>query len=159
MIAAVAAAARLDPVLGLSCPHPLACRAAGLLLLLTVLRAASVTGRYLAVYGKSRPDLPRGEVDRLVTVGPYSCMRHPMHLFLSMFPLSIALLLASPAAAAVALAEMVLVLVLAVTLDEKESIARFGEAYLEYRRRVPAFNLSPRCLWKALAHRPPRRKG
>ncbi len=159
MLAAVAAASRLDQRLGLACPAPtLACRAAGLLLLATVLRAAAVTGRYLAVYGKSRPDLPRGEVDRLVTVGPYSCMRHPMHLFLSMFPLSIALLLASPTAVAVAVAEMLLVLALAVTVDERESLERFGRAYLEYRRRVPAFNLSPSCLAKALLHRPPKRR-
>jgi len=146
----------LDQRLGLACPRPLACRALGLVLLALVLRGAAVTGRYLAVYGRSRPDLPRGEVDRLVTVGPYSCMRHPMHFFLAWFPLSIGLLEASPGAAAIGAAEAALVLLLAVTVDERESLERFGEAYLEYRRRVPAFNPSPRCLAKALGPRPPR---
>ncbi len=146
----------LDRWLGLRCPWPLPCRVLGLAVLAVVLRAAAVTGRYLAVYGRSSPDLPRGEVDRLVTVGPYSCMRHPMHFFLAWFPLSIGLIEASPGAVAVGLAEALLVLLLAVTVDERESIERFGEAYLEYRRRVPAFNPSPRCLAKALGPRPPK---
>lgn len=154
MIAALPLAGR---ALGAGCCCPLACRAAGALLLLVVLRAAAVTGRYLAVYGKSSPGRGFGELDRLVTVGPYSCMRHPMHFFLAWLPLGVALLLAEPGAVALAVAEAVLVLALAVVLDERESLERFGEAYLEYRRRVPAFNPRPRCLAKALGPRPPRR--
>lgn len=144
-----------DKAYGLSCPG-LPCRLAGFALLLVVLRASAVTGRYLAVYGKSSPGKGFGEVDRLVDKGPYSCMRHPMHFFLSLFPLSIALLLASPGAVVIALVEAALILVMARVLDEKESIERFGEKYLEYRRRVPAFNPSPRCLYLALARRPPK---
>ena len=159
MIALVVAASGLDTSLGLRLPGPpLAYRVAGLLLLLVVLRGAAVTGRYLAVYGRSGPHVPRGEPDRLVTVGPYSCMRHPMHLFLSLFPVSVALLLASPASLLVAVAETVMVLVLAVTVDERESLSRFGEEYRRYRERVPAFNPSPRCLWLGLARRPPKRR-
>jgi len=158
MVAAVVAGSRLDGALGLGCGHVLACRAAGAALLALVLRGAAVTGRYLAVYGRSSCRLPRGEVDRLVTVGPYSCMRHPMHFFLSLFPVSVGLLLASPGAVLVAAAEAVMVLALAVLLDERDAASRFGEAYLEYRRRVPAFNPSPGCLARALARRPPRRR-
>ena len=159
MIVLVVAASRLDAGLGLRLPGPrLLYRAAGLLLLLVVLRGAAVTGRYLAVYGRSGPHVPRGEPDQLVTVGPYSCMRHPMHLFLSLFPVSVALLLASPASLLVAAAEAAMVLVLAVTVDERESLSRFGEEYRRYRERVPAFNPSPRCLWLGLARRPPKRR-
>ena len=158
VVAVLAGGPLLDGALGLRCPYPLACRVAGAALLLAVLRGAAVTGRYLAVYGRSSCRLPRGEVDRLVTVGPYSCMRHPMHFFLAWFPLSLGLLEASPGAAAVGLVEAVLVLAMAVTVDERDALARFGEAYLEYRRRVPAFNPSPRCLAKALGRRPPRKR-
>ncbi len=146
----------IDPRLGVRVPC-LPCRVAGLALLAVVLRAAAVTGRYLAVYGKPRGGR-FGEIGRLVREGPYGCMRHPMHLFLSMFPLSVALLLCSPAAIAAAIVEMILILLMAVKVDERESLARFGEEYERYRREVPAFNLSPRCLWLALARRPPKRR-
>ncbi len=143
----------LDPLLGLRC-NPLLCVAAGAALLALAMRGAAVTGRYLAVYGESRRGVPR----RLVTQGPYSCMRHPMHLFLSLVPVSAGLLAASPGGALLGAVFAALVLVFAVTLDEAEARERFGEAYEEYRRRVPAFNLDPRCLAKALGPRPPRRR-
>jgi protein-S-isoprenylcysteine O-methyltransferase Ste14 len=129
-------------------------RAIGVLLLILVLRASSVTGRYLSAYGRSSPNLPRGTVDRLVTVGPYSCMRHPMHFFLSLLPPSIGLIIGSPSATMIGLVETMLILALAVTVDEKESIEKFGAKYLEYRANVPAFNLSPSCLLKSLTKRP-----
>ncbi len=146
------AASRLLP---LPCNPPF-CIAAGLALLSIVMRAAAVTGRYLAVYGKTRPG-GFGEIDRLVTEGPYECMRHPMHLFLSMFPTAIGLLALNPGMAYITgPIEALFILLLAVTVDEKESIERFGEKYLEYRRRTPAINLRPSCLWRALSRRPPK---
>ena len=144
----------LDPLLGLRC-NPILCAALGAALLGLAVRAAAVTGRYLAVYGEARRGVPR----RLVTVGPYSCMRHPMHLFLSLVPVASGLLAASPGGALLGLVFAAAVLVFAVTVDEAEARRLFGEAYEEYRRRVPAFNLDPRCLAKALGPRPPRRRG
>jgi protein-S-isoprenylcysteine O-methyltransferase Ste14 len=159
MVALAAAGPLLDQRLGLGCPAATACRLLGLALLAVVLRGAAVTGRYLAVYGHRDPCRgPRGVPDQLVDRGPYSCMRHPMHFFLAWFPASIALLEASPAGLATALAEAALVLALAVALDEKDAEARLGQAYRDYRRRVPAFNPSPSCLAKALGPRPPKPK-
>ncbi|BEP17969.1 hypothetical protein PYJP_13210 [Pyrofollis japonicus] len=138
---------------------PLWCRLLGAILLLISMRGAAVTGRYLAVYGNPiRRGRGPGEPTRLVREGPYSCMRHPMHLFLSLFPLSLGLLASTSCSIIVGVAEAVLVLVLAVTIDEKESITRFGKEYTEYRKKVPAFNLRPRCLLKALGRRPPKHK-
>ena len=146
----------LDGVLGWRCPWYPLCLAAGLALLAFVLRGSSVAGRYLAVYGRG----PGGErLARLVVEGPYSCMRHPMHFFLAWFPEALALLAGSPAGALITgPSAAALTMILAVLLDELESIDRFGEAYLEYRRRVPAFNPSPSCLAKALLYMPPRRR-
>lgn len=145
--------------LGPSPGHGLAVRLAGAVLLLLSLRGAAVTGRYLAVYGNPvKRGRGPGEPTRLVREGPYSCMRHPMHFFLSLFPLSVGLLAATWCSILLGLAEMIAVLVLAVVLDEEESLARFGEEYERYRREVPAFNLSPRCIAKALGPRPPRRR-
>ncbi len=146
----------VDGSLGWSCPR-LPCLIVGLILLEVILRAAAVTGRYLAVYGKSSSEKGFGEVDRLVDVGPYSCMRHPMHFFLSLLPISIGLLVGSPTYSfIIGPLETLFILVMAVIVDEKESIERFGERYLEYKRRVKAFNLDPRCLAKALGRRPPK---
>jgi protein-S-isoprenylcysteine O-methyltransferase Ste14 len=139
--------------------NPMWCRLFGAVLLALSMRGAAVTGRYLAVYGSpARRGRGPGEPTRLVREGPYSCMRHPMHLFLSLFPLSLGLLASTSCSIIVGVAEAVLVLVLAVTIDEKESIARFGKEYIEYRKKVPAFSLRPRCLLKALGRRPPKHK-
>ncbi len=125
-------------------------RAIGLLLLTAVLRASGVTGRYLRVYGGSKGGVPH----KIVTIGPYSCMRHPMHFFLSLFPLSIAFLMASPHPLLISVIEMLLIQLMAVLVDEREAISRFGEDYLSYKKRTPAFNPSPRCLAKSLVKKP-----
>ena len=39
---------------------------------------------------------------------------------------------------------------LILTLEEREALAKFGDSYREYRRRVPAFNLRPACLRRLL---------
>ncbi len=134
---------------------PAPCITAGIILLVVIGRAAGVTGRYLRVYGKSSPEKSFGELDRLVTIGPYSCMRHPMHFYLSLTPIAIGLLTINPGFAYITgPIETLLILLMAVVIDERESVERFGEAYLEYRRRVPAFNLHPSCLWLALKSKP-----
>lgn len=149
----------LDHLMEWSCPR-IPCFLAGLVLMGIILRAAAVTGRYLAVYGKIDESKGFGEVDRLVDIGPYSCMRHPMHFFLSLIPISIGLIVGSPTyVLIIGPLETLLILIMAVTLDERESIERFGDKYLEYKeykRRVKAFNLNPRCLAKALGKRPPK---
>ncbi len=134
---------------------PILCFTLGLILLVIIGRAAGVTGRYLSVYGKSDPSKSFGEIDQLVTIGPYSCMRHPMHFFLSLTPIAVGLLTLNPGYAyIIGPIETVLIILMAITIDEKESIERFGKQYIEYRRKVPAVNLDPKCLWLALTYRP-----
>ena len=125
---------------------------AGAVLVALSVRGAMVTGRYLAVYGCSR----RGVTRMLVDVGPYSCMRHPMHFFLALFPLGLGLLTARLGGVLAGAAWWVLILVLAVLVDERDAESRLGEAYREYRARVPAYSLHPKCLAAALGRRPPR---
>ncbi len=144
----------IDARLGLEPPAPWPIMAAaGAVLVALSMRGAQVTGRYLAVYGKSR----RGEPRRLVDAGPYACMRHPMHFFLALFPLGIGLLTGSLSGAVMGVAEWLLVLALAVLVDERDAESRFGEEYRRYRERVPAFNPRPSCLARALTSPPPRR--
>ena len=119
---------------------------AGLALLFLVMIVSRNTGRTLARNGREG-DLPRLETNRLVDIGPYACMRHPMHLGLLLFPPAFGLTLGSPAfILLIAPAAMILMLVLILTLEEREAMEKFGQSYRDYRRRVPAFNLRPGCL-------------
>ncbi|MEA2078686.1 MAG: isoprenylcysteine carboxylmethyltransferase family protein [Pseudomonadota bacterium] len=123
---------------------------AGLMLLRLVFRVSRVTGRTLARQGRVG-DLPRMETNRLVTTGPYACMRHPMHLGLLLFPWAVALIIGSPSFLLfIAPVEMVAMVAMILTLEEREALQKFGESYAEYRRRVPAFNLRPACLRRLL---------
>lgn len=143
----------LDPLIPVEL-NPITSIPAGAALLALIMWAARCTGRWLARYGKGE-GAGFGEISRLVREGPYSCMRHPMHLFLSLFPIAVGALIASPGMALViGPAETALILAMAVTLDERESIERFGEDYLRYRGEVPAFSLRPSCLAKALKEPP-----
>ncbi|HHH38683.1 MAG TPA: isoprenylcysteine carboxylmethyltransferase family protein [Sedimenticola sp.] len=126
----------------------------GAWLLWLVLRIARNTGRTLAHFGR-KGTLPRLETNRLVTAGPYGCMRHPMHLGLMLFPLAVALLAGSPAFIfIVAPLEAAIMAMLVLTLEEREAIHKFGAAYLDYRRQVPAFTLRPACLRQLLGPAP-----
>ncbi len=122
----------------------------GLLLLGISSYAAGTAGKWLAVKGKPSPKARFGELTRLVREGPYSCMRHPMHLFLSLTPVGVGLIASSPTMTSiVGPIETIIILAMAVTLDERESLTRFGEEYVRYREEVPPFNLRPSCLAKS----------
>jgi protein-S-isoprenylcysteine O-methyltransferase Ste14 len=118
----------------------------GGLLLWLVLRASRNTGRTLGRNGREG-QLPRLETNRLVTSGIYSCMRHPMHFGLLFLPLSLALIVGSPGFVfIVSPLEILLMIIMIAGLEEAEVKQKFGDAYLEYRQRVPAFSLRPACL-------------
>ncbi len=118
----------------------------GLVLLYAVMVVSRNTGRLLAQMGREG-SLPLMETNRLVTTGVYSCMRHPMHLGLMFFPLSLALVLGSVSfIMIIAPAEMLLILVMIKVVEEPEAIRKFGDAYINYMKDVPAFNLKPSCL-------------
>jgi protein-S-isoprenylcysteine O-methyltransferase Ste14 len=112
-------------------------------------RAAAAGGRELARRGREGK-LPRLETNRLVTTGIYACTRHPMLFGLTLLPLSLALMLGSPAfILLVAPLEALLILLMILTLEEREAVGKFGEEYREYRRQTPLIPRSREC-WKRL---------
>ncbi|MBE9569179.1 MAG: isoprenylcysteine carboxylmethyltransferase family protein [Proteobacteria bacterium] len=118
----------------------------GIILLRLVLRASRNTGRFLARSGREG-DLPRFETNRLVTTGYYACMRHPMHFGLLFFPLSIALILGSPTFIIfIAPVEIIFMIAMIKFVEEPQAIRKFGQDYLDYKERVPMFNLHWKCL-------------
>jgi len=118
----------------------------GVLLLKMVLRASKNTGRYLSKKGREG-NIPRMETNRLVTDGIYGCMRHPMHLGLLFFPLSVALLIGSPVFILfIAPVEMILMLVMIKFIEEPEAVKKFGQEYKDYKKKVPFFSFKISCL-------------
>ncbi len=121
----------------------------GVLLLRLVMRASRHTGRLLARMGREG-DIPRMETNKLVTKGVYACMRHPMHFGLLFFPWSVALILGSPSFILfTAPLEMLFIVVMIKMVEEPEAIRKFGDAYREYQKQVPMFNLRPAC-WRQI---------
>jgi len=119
---------------------------AGVFLLRFVLRVSRYTGRLLAQMGREG-DIPRMETNKLVTTGVYGCMRHPMHLGLIFFPWAVALILGSPFFWIVlAPLETIFILVMVKLVEEPGAIAKFGDEYREYQKRVPMFSLQLDCL-------------
>ncbi len=122
----------------------------GIPLVYFVLLVSRNTGRFLARMGRVG-NIPRMETNKLVTIGIYSCMRHPMHFGLLFFPLSIALILGSPSfILIVSPLEMLFMIFMIKFFEEPEAIKKFGEAYLEYKSKVPMFNLHPSCIYRLI---------
>lgn len=88
--------------------------------------------------------------NRMVTIGIYSCMRHPQHLGLAMIPLGIAFLLRSMAAVLVAGWAVLAAFFFVIVIEEPECIEKFGEEYFRYVQNTPAFSLRLQCLVKGL---------
>jgi protein-S-isoprenylcysteine O-methyltransferase Ste14 len=120
--------------------------AGGSIVLFLVLKVSKNTGRTLAKYGRT-DDLPRMKTNKLVTDGIYIYMRHPMHLGLLFFPLSIALLVGSPSFILfIAPFEIFFMLLLIKFAEEREAIDKFGDDYCEYMKHVPWFCFKIECL-------------
>ena len=124
----------------------------GMVLLLLAFRAAANGGRELT---KGRVgDIPRLETNQLVTTGLYSCMRHPMLFGLTLLPLGWALLLGSPTfIKSIAPLEMLFIVVMVIIFEEMEVHKKFGEAYEDYRQKVPMVSFRWKCLKLLFLHK------
>ena len=128
-------------------------RALGLLLIALAFALSASAGRHLRLYGKSRPS-GFGQIDRLVTVGIYSCVRHPNHLGLAILSLGLALSLDSLSHLLIATPVQVLGVVALVYLVEEPEVGRkFGREYEEYARRVRGLVSDVPCLLRNLIPR------
>ena len=118
----------------------------GLIVLKLSFNAASKGGKELAKSGRVG-NIPRLQINKLVTTGIYSKMRHPMLFGLMLLPLSIALIIGSVSfILIIAPIEMIFIAFMVLTLEEMECQAKFGKEYQEYAKRVPAVCLKLDCL-------------
>ncbi len=120
----------------------------GALLVKLVINSSRNTGRLLARLGREG-NLPRMQTNKLVTEGYYSCMRHPMHLGLFLFPFAAAFLVGSLSfILIIAPLEVVFMILMIKLVEEPQAIRKFGDAYERYRVEVPMFSLHCNCLRK-----------
>ena len=127
----------------------------GVILLNLVRRISRNTGRTLARYGRAG-DIPKFQTNVLVNKGPYAYMRHPMHLGLLFFPLSLGLIVGSPTFIfIVAPIEMVGMLLMIKYIEEPEARQKFGDDYERYMRGKPWFCLRWKCIKSLLKEVPP----
>jgi protein-S-isoprenylcysteine O-methyltransferase Ste14 len=92
--------------------------------------------RMFAVVGRGTPgpwDAPR----RVVTTGPYRWMRNPIYLAALLVVLGEAWLFLSVPLLIYAAAMAAVFQLFVIGYEERALRRRFGDAYLEYRRRVP----------------------
>ena len=123
----------------------------GLVLLILVLKVSKNTGRTLAKYGREG-NIPRMNTNKFVDKGVYKYMRHPMHLGLLFFPLSIALIMGSLSfILIIAPAEIVFMLIMIKFVEEPEAKRKFGSKYTDYIKYTPWFCLKYECLKMVLS--------
>jgi protein-S-isoprenylcysteine O-methyltransferase Ste14 len=94
----------------------------------------------LAKHGKRDAGQTYMETSVVVSQGPYGIIRHPQYLGYMFLNLGFALVTQTWLAAVFGAVSIGLFIAFAVQ-EEKLLIARFGESYLAYCRRVPRFNL------------------
>jgi protein-S-isoprenylcysteine O-methyltransferase Ste14 len=118
----------------------------GVGLLWLVMRISKNTGKTLAKYGR-KGKIKRLDTNILVTQGIYKYMRHPMHLGLFLFPLSIAFMTGIISFIIIIVpAEIIIMLLLIKLIEEPEAISKFGNDYIQYKKNTPAFCLRIKCI-------------
>ena len=122
----------------------------GVFILLLVMRISKNTGRTLAKYGR-KGKVEKMETNVFVKEGIYKYMRHPMHLGLLLFPVSIAFIVASPSfILIISPIEILFILIMIKLVEEPGVVRKFGDEYLEYKKRTPMFCLRVDCLKELL---------
>jgi len=126
----------------------------GVFLLFLVMKISKNTGRTLAKYAR-KGELKRMQTNVLAKQGIYKYMRHPMHLGLLLFPLGIAFLIGSPSfIIIIAPIEIIFMLIMIKLVEEPETINKFGEEYLSYKKQVPWFCFKMKCLKELIKNVP-----
>lgn len=107
----------------------------GLFIIALVVRLTAIhaLGKFWSLHLEIRPE------HQLVTHGIYQYMRHPAYLAIMLEVISVPLVANAFYTLIVTVGVYVPLLLLRWRREEKEMIGKFGEQYVEYCRRVPAF--------------------
>ncbi len=120
----------------------------GVLLLMISLFLTSAGGRTLAKLGHQKSNETIWP-DKFTDFAIFSCMRHPMHLGLAIFPVALALISGSVPAILSSGWGVSGALWFVLHIEEKDALNKYGMVYSAYMQKVPPFSLYPKCLLKA----------
>ncbi len=121
----------------------------GVILLAVALLLTSAGGRTLAKWGHKEAHETIWP-DNFIDFGIFSCMRHPMHLGLALFPVAVALMSGSVPAICSSGWGVSSALWFVLHIEEKDALSKYGLVYSEYMQRVLPFSFTVNCLKKAL---------
>lgn len=88
--------------------------------------------------------------DKFTTFGIFGCMRHPMHLGLLIFPISVSLMSGYILAIFGSGWGVAAALWFILQIEEKDTLKKYGEDYTEYMQKVPPLSLKISCIKEAL---------
>jgi protein-S-isoprenylcysteine O-methyltransferase Ste14 len=76
--------------------------------------------------------------ENIVAIGPFSLVRHPTYLAHKLMLSGIFFITGVIAIGIVTLLDLLIMNTIVIPLEEKELLYRFGEEYLQYKRKVPS---------------------
>ncbi len=124
----------------------------GTFLILYGLLLNAIAGRTLKKYGHFEIRKGIKKPDKLVTVGIYSCMRHPAQFGSILFGIGISLLTIKTLAVLYAGWISFFTLYFILAIEERETLMEFDEEYCEFLKRRKPFSFSLKCLKKGIEY-------
>lgn len=76
--------------------------------------------------------------ENIATEGPFSLVRHPTYLSHTLIFSGVFLITGVIAIGMLTLLDFIIINVIVITLEEKELLLRFGEEYVQYKKKVPS---------------------
>ncbi len=135
-------------------PVPMEFRAfltvSGIFFLIYGLTLNAIAGRTLKKYGHFEITKGINKPDRIVTTGIYSCMRHPAQFGSIFFGIGISLITTNIYAIFLASWYAFLAIYFIIAIEERETIANFGEEYCEFLSKTKPFSFSLNCIKKGV---------
>ncbi len=122
---------------------------AGIILFAISMLLTSSGGRTLAQFGHQKAHETIWP-DKFTEFGIFSCMRHPMHLGLAIFPIALALMSCSVTAILSSGWGVAGALWFVLYIEERDALSKYGRVYSDYMQRVPPFSIKIECFKKAL---------
>jgi protein-S-isoprenylcysteine O-methyltransferase Ste14 len=130
-------------------PFPIGVRILGLAGMVLTHFPLKRTGRLLKLLGESRE---WGCTNRLVVTDLYQCVRHPHHIAMGVFMLSLGLLIGHRwSFLFVTIPQWLWIIGFLFLVEERELLEKFGEDYEAYRQQVPMLFPNPLCTFKVLS--------
>ena len=130
-------------------PFPIVVRLLGMVGMLLAHFPLKRTGRLLKLLGESKE---WGCTNRLIVTDLYQCVRHPHHVGMGVFMLSLGLCIGHQwSFLLITIPQWLWILGFLFLVEERELLEKFGEEYEAYRRQVPMLFPNPLCTLRVLS--------